>query len=136
MDEIFSLATREAKQCIDITGRVEEIVRKSGAARGLCHVMVMHATAAIVVNENADPNIGVDVIRALDRVIPDHDDWLHDRIDDNAHAHIKAAILGPSETVPVENGALKLGTWQAVMLLEFDGPRAERKVAVRILCDD
>ncbi len=132
MDEIFSLATREAKQCIDITGRVEEIVRKSGAARGLCHVMVMHATAAIVVNENADPNIGVDVIRALDRVIPDRNDWLHDRIDDNAHAHIKASILGPSELIPVQGGELLLGTWQGIMLIEFDGPQ-KRRVSVQLL---
>ena len=120
-------------RCLDITAQVEEIVRKSGVRSGLCHVMVLHATAAVAVNENADPNIGVDLIDALDRAIPDHAGWLHDRIDNNAHAHIKAAIVGPSETVPVENGALQLGTWQGLMLLDFDGPRRNRKVAVRVL---
>ncbi len=130
---IFTVHTHQAKECLDITAQVEEIVRKSGVRSGLCHVMVLHATAAVAVNENADPNIGVDLIDALDRAIPDHAGWLHDRIDNNAHAHIKAAIVGPSETVPVENGALQLGTWQGLMLLDFDGPRRNRKVAVRVL---
>ena len=88
--------------------------------------MVLHSTASVVVNENDDPNIGVDVISALGRVIPTRADWLHDRIDDNAHSHIKATILGPSETLPVENGDLVLGSWQRVILMEFDGPRTRR----------
>ena len=70
---------------------------------------------------------------ALDRAIPDHADWLHDRIDDNAHAHIKAAILGPSETIGVENGQLVLGTWQGLMLVELDGPRRARRISVQLL---
>ena len=135
MTELFAVDTSQPKQCIDITERVAEIVRKSGVASGLCHVMVLHATAAIAVNENDDPNIGVDLLRALDGAIPDHDGWLHDRVDNNAHAHIKAAIVGPSETLPIENGRLELGTWQGLMLLEFDGPRRQRRVAVRVLSD-
>lgn len=133
MAEGFTLATREPKQCLDITDRVRGIVRKSGVSRGLCHVMVLHATAAIAVNENDDPNIGVDLLRALDNAIPDHDGWLHDRIDNNAHAHIKAAIIGPSETIPIENAELQLGRWQGIMLIEFDGPRPQRRVSVQIL---
>ena len=135
MSEIFTLATHTRKACVDITDRVREIVRESAVESGLCHVMVLHATAAIAVNENDDPNIGVDVIRALDQAIPEHDGWLHDRVDNNAHAHIKAALVGPSETIPIENGDLQLGTWQGLMLLEFDGPRRERRVAVRVLRD-
>ena len=131
--ETFRISTEQSKQCLDVTDRVREIVRKSGVKSGLCHVMVLHATAAIAINENDDPNIGVDLIAALDRAIPDHAGWLHDRIDNNAQAHIKAAIIGPSETIPVENGELQLGTWQGLMLLEFDGPRRDRKIAVRIL---
>ncbi len=134
--ETFSVSSTQPKQCLDITGRVREIVRESGVKSGLCHVMVLHATAAVAINENDDPNIGVDLIDALDRAIPDHAGWLHDRIDNNAHAHIKAAIVGPSETIPVERGDLQLGTWQGLMLLEFDGPRRERKIAVRILPGD
>jgi secondary thiamine-phosphate synthase enzyme len=135
MTEVFTVATSEAKQCLDITARVREVVRKSGVASGLCHVMVLHATAAIAINENDDPNIGVDLLRALDQAIPDHDGWLHDRIDNNAHAHIKAAILGPSEVISIAEGELELGRWQGVMLLEFDGPRRQRRVSVRILRD-
>jgi secondary thiamine-phosphate synthase enzyme len=95
--------------------------------------MTLHATAAIVVNENDDPNIGVDLLSALDRAIPDHGGWLHDRVDNNAHAHIKAAILGPSETIAIEDGRLLLGTWQGIMMIELDGPRSRRRISVQIV---
>ncbi len=133
MAEVFTLNTSQAKEYIDITAQVRDIVRKSGVKTGLCHVTVLHATAALAVNENDDPNIGVDLITALDRVIPDHAGWLHDRIDNNAQAHIKAAILGPAEILPIQNGDLLLGTWQGIMLIELDGPRSKRRVAVTIL---
>jgi secondary thiamine-phosphate synthase enzyme len=133
MAEILTLATHQPKECIDLTRRVEEVVRKSGVARGLCQIYSLHATAAIIVNENADPNIGIDLLRGLDGAFPERNDWLHDRIDDNAQSHVLASILGPSETVPVEDGRLLLGTWQAIMLVELDGPRAERRVAVQVL---
>jgi secondary thiamine-phosphate synthase enzyme len=133
MAEVFTLNTSQAKECIDITAQVRNIVRKSGVKTGLCHVTVLHATAALAVNENDDPNIGVDLITALDRVIPDHAGWLHDRVDNNAQAHIKAAILGPAEILPIQNGDLLLGTWQGIMLVELDGPRSKRRVAVTIL---
>ena len=93
--------------------------------------MTLHSTAAIVVNEVADPNIGRDLIAALGRMVPTKNDWLHDRIDDNAHAHVKASLLGPSELIPIEDGELLLGTWQGIWLFEFDGPRT-RVVAVSI----
>jgi len=130
---IFEIDTRQKREAIDITERVREIVRRGGIEHGLCHVMVLHATAAIVVNENDDPNIGVDLVTALDRAIPEHSGWLHDRIDDNAQAHILASILGPSELVPVENGDLCLGRWQGLMLVELDGPRRARRVMVTLL---
>ena len=136
MSEIFAIRTERAKQTIDITDEVDRVLRAAGVDRGLCHVMVLGATAAIVVNENDDPNIGVDLVTALDRAVPDHDGWLHDRIDNNAHAHIKAAILGPSETLAVEGGRLVLGRWQGLMLVELDGPRSERRISVQILASD
>jgi secondary thiamine-phosphate synthase enzyme len=129
--EAFDVETRAAKECIDLTDRVREIVRRSGVEAGLCQVMVLHSTAAIVVNEFHDPNIGKDVLTALDRAVPDRAGWLHDRIDDNAHAHIKATILGPSELVPVAEGDLLLGTWQRILLVELDGPRRRR---VNVTC--
>lgn len=132
MSELFEVETTAAKACIDLTDRVRGIVKRSGVPAGLCHVMVLHSTAAVVVNEFDDPNIGKDLLVALDRAVPDHAGWLHDRIDDNAHAHIKAAVLGPSELVPVQDGDLVLGTWQRILLVELDGPRS-RKVSVALL---
>ena len=130
--EIFTVETREPEQSFDVTARVREIVERAGVAHGLCHVMVLHSTAAIVVNETADPNIGADVIRALGSLIPTRNDWLHDLKDDNAHAHVKASLLGPSELIPIVDGALLLGRWQAIWLFEFDGPRT-RQVAVHLV---
>jgi secondary thiamine-phosphate synthase enzyme len=132
MHETFRVETERAKQCIDVTTEVQAIVKRSGVAEGMCLVTVLHSTAAVVVNESDDPNIGVDIVTALDRAVPDHAGWRHDRIDDNAQAHIKAAVLGPSECVPIREGDLLLGTWQRLLLFEFDGPRS-RSVSVQIL---
>jgi len=130
--EIFSVDTERPEQAIDITSQVRDAVKRAGIASGLCHVMVLHSTAAVVVNETADPNIGADVIEALGRSVPRDGDWLHDRIDDNAHSHIKGSLLGPSELIPLRDGELVLGTWQGIWLFEFDGPRT-RKVSVHVL---
>jgi len=132
VDAILSVETRQPREAIDITDEVVNALRASGAEDGFCHVMVLHSTAAIALNESHDPNIGLDLIDALERVVPERAGWLHDRIDDNAHAHIKAAILGPSELIPLDHGKLLLGTWQRIMLVEFDGPRS-RRVSVRLL---
>ncbi len=132
MGATFTVKTLEAEQCLDITSQVESIVEESGVEVGFCHVMVLHTTAAVIVNENDDPNIGVDIINALGKMIPTRNKWLHDRIDDNAHSHIKASMLGPSELIAVADAELVLGRWQGIMLLEFDGPR-ERKVSVQLL---
>ena len=91
---------------------------------------VPHATAAVVINENDDQRIGLDLLDALDKLIP-AGGWRHDQVDSNGAAHLKAAILGPSEMIPVQNGRLALGTWQAIMLVELDGPR-DRKVIVTV----
>jgi secondary thiamine-phosphate synthase enzyme len=133
MGATFSVSTTEHKQCVEITESVRQIVRDTKVKSGLCHVMTLHATAAIVINENDDPCIGTDLLSALDRMIPDHAGWQHDRVDNNAQAHIKAAILGPSETIAIENGDLVLGTWQGIILVELDGPRSRRTVSVRVV---
>ena len=130
MNEIFTVSSQQAEQSIDITERVRDIAKRSGVRTGFCHVMALHTTAAIVVNETADPNIGRDVIAALGRIVPMKADWLHDLRDDNAHSHIKASLLGSSETIPLQDGELLLGTWQGIWFFEFDGPR-ERKISVR-----
>jgi len=130
--EIFTVDTVEPEQSLDITAPVEAIVSRAGLRDGFCQVMVLHSTAAVIVNENDDPNIGFDVIHALDRIVPTSNDWLHDRIDDNAHSHIKASLLGPSELIAIRDGRLLLGKWQGIILLEFDGPR-QRRVSVQFL---
>ena len=126
----LSIRTTAKREMIDLTARVAEVVAAAGVAEGLCSVYTAHATAAIVVNENDDPNVCVDVLDALDRLVP-AGVWRHDRVDGNAASHIQATILGPGETIPVHEGRLLLGTWQAVMLVELDGPR-QRRVVVTV----
>jgi secondary thiamine-phosphate synthase enzyme len=126
----LTIRTRKTQEMLDITSQVAEMVRRSGVANGLCLVYVPHATAAIVINENADPNVCQDILDALGRVVPEGV-WRHDRVDNNAAAHIKATILGPSQAVPVREGGLRLGPWQSVMLVELDGPR-DRTVIVDV----
>jgi secondary thiamine-phosphate synthase enzyme len=130
--ETFTIATNEPEQPFDITENVRDVVKRADLDRGTCHVMVLHTTCAIVVNETADPNIGRDVIRAVGELVPTRNDWLHDQRDDNAHSHIKASLLGSAKAIPIVDGELLLGTWQAIWMLEFDGPR-ERKVAVHLV---
>ncbi len=126
----FTIRTRARQEMVDITSRVADAVKPSGVKEGICLVYVPHATAAVVINENADPNVSQDILDALTDLVP-AGRWRHDRIDDNADAHIKAAILGPGQGVPVQEGRLVLGTWQRIMLVELDGPR-DRRVLVTI----
>ncbi len=132
METTFTLSTRSQEELIDMTYEVSDIVKNSGIKDGFCIVYIPHATAGIILNESADPNIKTDFLRALDKAIPLHDNYLHDRIDNNAAAHIKSAIIGASVTIPVKNGNLELGTWQAIMLCEFDGPKSSRRVIVQV----
>jgi len=124
------VSTSKKYEIVDLIPQIAEAVRAAHLNEGLCNVYVPHATAAIIINENDDQQIGMDLLDALDKFIPEGI-WRHDQIDSNGAAHLKAAILGPSETIPVQNGQLALGTWQAVMLVELDGPR-DRKVIVTV----
>ena len=133
MQEVISISTSKRQELIDITSKVEAVVKKSKVKEGLCTVFAMHATAAIIINENADPNICLDLIDSLNEIIP-KGKWRHDKLDGNADAHIKSSILGPSETIPIKNNQLQLGTWQAVMLADFDGPR-NREIIVQVIGD-
>ena len=134
MQEIITFSTSKKQELIDITDEVNSIVRKSKVKDGLCNIFAMHATAAIIINENADPNICLDIIDALDDMVKEGR-WRHDNIDGNASSHIKSAILGPSETIPIKNGQLQLGTWQSPMFVELDGPRSNRKIVVQVIGD-
>jgi secondary thiamine-phosphate synthase enzyme len=120
--------SRRKFEVLDVTPQVRDVVARSGLAEGICTVFVRHATAAIVINENADPGFRADLVTALDRLFPEGV-WEHDKVDDNGAAHLKAAFLGPSEAIPVRDGRLLLGTWQGIALVECDGPR-EREIVV------
>jgi len=129
--ETLTIRTAQRLELVDLTERVRQVVRNSGIRTGFCHIFVTGATAAILINENDDPQLLDDFLDALDRLIPEGR-WRHDRIDHNGAAHIKSAAVGPSELVPICNGDLALGTWQSIFLGEFDGPRASRQVLVTI----
>jgi len=130
MQSELHIRSRRKYEMFDITQQVADVVARASMTEAICSVYVTHATAAIVVNENDDPNVCTDVLDALDKLIPEGI-WRHDRVDNNAAAHIKAAILGPGETVPVRDGKLLLGTWQAIMLVELDGPK-DRRVVITV----
>jgi len=132
MHEIITLSTEKKQELIDITDSVNSIVDKSNVKEGLCNIFAMHATAAIIINENADPNICLDTLDALNKMIKEGV-WRHDSLDGNAASHIKSTILGPSETIPINNGELQLGTWQSISLVELDGPRNNRKIVITIV---
>jgi secondary thiamine-phosphate synthase enzyme len=128
MQHTLQFRTRQKYEVVDLTARVAAVVAKAGLTEGLCTVFVRHATAAIVINENADAGFRRDIVAALDKLFPEGV-WEHDKVDDNGAAHLKAAFLGPSESIPVQGGRLLLGTWQGIALVECDGPR-EREVVV------
>jgi secondary thiamine-phosphate synthase enzyme len=132
MQEEFIISTKKKQELIDITSNVNTIISKSKVKEGLCNVFTAHATAAIIINENYDPNICTDLLNALNSMVPSGI-WLHDKIDGNADAHIKSAILGPQETIPIKNGELQLGWWQSLMYTELDGPRSDRRIIVTIV---
>ena len=126
----FIIKTKKKEEILDITSQVKEIVKKNKQEKGICHIYVPHATAAVTINENYDENVCVDFLNFLDKLIP-QGKWLHDKVDNNGAAHLKATIIGPSQSIPITKSKLMLGTWQGIMFCEFDGPR-ERKVIVEI----
>lgn len=128
----LTFSTDRREDLIDITTEINAVISDSGMASGMCNIYVPHATSGVVVNENDDPNIIDDVLGVLRKLAP-RGTFLHDRIDGNGDAHVKSAIVGPSESIPYENGRLLLGTWQSVMLCEFDGPKHRRKVIVTLI---
>jgi len=128
----IEISTDRERALVDVTLEVQRLVRQSGVVEGICALYAHGATAALMIQENDDPNIGEDVVDCLDRLVP-KGVWRHDRVDGNGASHIQAGIVGPSETIPIRDGKLDLSTWQNVFFCEFDGPRRRRTVAVTIL---
>jgi secondary thiamine-phosphate synthase enzyme len=117
---------------IDITGKIAQVVADSGMAEGVCHIFCPHTTAGITINENADPHVAQDMLGVLDRRFPQRDGYLH--YEGNSAAHLKASLIGASETIIVSSGRLMLGTWQGIYFAEFDGPR-RRRVLIKVTPD-
>lgn len=124
MVDIININTTKRTQLIDITSQLSEAVRKSNIKDGVCMVYVPHTTAAVTINENADPNVREDIINIINHIVPWQYDYKH--LEGNSPAHIKATLIGPSVTIFIENTHLSLGTWQGVFFCEFDGPRSRR----------
>jgi secondary thiamine-phosphate synthase enzyme len=115
---------------VDITAQVERLVTQSGVQDGMCYLFVPHTTAGVTINENADPTVRSDILKTLEKIVPWNDDYDHS--EGNSAAHIKASIMGASQSIFVSRGKLDLGTWQGIFLAEFDGPRT-RKVWIRVI---
>lgn len=135
MRSTLTIATHQRECLVDITGRVEEAVAASGVRNGIVTVYVQGATAAVMIQENWDDSVQTDVVNFLRGIIP-KGVWLHDRQDGNGDAHLKAGLVGPSETIPVIDARLGLSTWQNIFVCEFDGPRAQRRIVCTVLNDD
>jgi len=132
MQESFSIPTDKTNGLYDITRQVAGIVKNSHVATGIVNVYVQGATAGIMIQENWDESVQNDVVTLFRKLIP-AGIWEHDAQDNNGDAHLKAGIVGPSETIPVINGKMGLSTWQNIFLCEFDGPRNKRTVVVTII---
>jgi len=128
----LNVPTRQRMEFIDITGRIRETIRENGWSSGLLTVYCPHTTAAITINENADPSVQADIVNTLAKLVPDRGAYRH--MEGNSDAHIKASLVGPSEQVIVHAGELVLGTWQGIFFCEFDGPR-QRRVHVHFRAD-
>ncbi len=132
MHHPIRFSTQRQQELIDITEQVRAVVRESGIKNGLINVYAQGATAAIMIQENWDESVPLDVVNLLRKLIPPGV-WLHDQQDGNGDAHLKAGLVGPSETIPILDGQLGLSTWQGIFFCEFDGPRSTRTVICTVL---
>lgn len=126
----INVRTRSRTEFVDITAQVQEAVKESGLREGLCVIYVPHTTAAVTINEGADPSVQRDILSTLSRLVPYEARYAH--TEGNADAHVKSTLVGASQMVPVEGGKLALGTWQSIFFCEFDGPR-HRRVLLKLL---
>lgn len=130
MPSQFSINTRSSTEMINITTQVQNELGKAEIKNGICTVFVPHTTAGITINEGADPDVADDMIMEINKIVPLQDGYKH--AEGNSAAHLKTSFFGSSVQIPVENGRLSLGTWQAIFICEFDGPR-NRRVVVQVL---
>ena len=131
MQFVIKIKTNRHNQLVDITSQVEELVHKSNVLTGMVQVYVQGATAGIMIQENWNESVQNDVVTLFQKIIPSGV-WEHDAQDNNGDSHLKAGIVGPSETIPIIKGKMGLSTWQNIFLCEFDGPRDERSIVVTL----
>ena len=134
MRETIILKSTKREELIDITEAARGILERSAIQNGIMHVYAQGATAAMMVQENWDDSVPLDVVNLLRQLIP-HGVWLHDAQDGNGDSHLKAGLVGPSETIPIIDGRLGLSQWQNIFFCEFDGPRPERRVICTLIRD-
>ncbi|MGQ9621527.1 MAG: secondary thiamine-phosphate synthase enzyme YjbQ [Bacteroidales bacterium] len=132
MQKIITLSTHSRNGLYDITEQVKNIVKESGIRNGIVSVYARGSTCAIMIQENWDESVQNDVVTLLGKLIP-KGVWEHDRQDSNGDAHLKAGIVGPSETIPVVDGCPGLSTWQNIFFCEFDGPRSRREIMITVI---
>jgi secondary thiamine-phosphate synthase enzyme len=130
MMHTFQVRTSAQTELIDITRSVQEAVKETGVEDGICIIFIPHTTAAVTINENADPSVVQDIIMESNKIVPSKDQYRH--MEGNSPSHIKASLVGCSQIAFVESGKLVLGTWQGIFFCEFDGPR-DRKVHVKVV---
>ena len=130
----IEIKTTRREELIDITEQIKTVVKAEGIKNGLVNVYAQGATGAIMIQENWDESVQTDVVNFLRKVIP-KGVWLHDQQDGNGDSHLKAGLVGPSESIPVINGELGLSTWQNIFFCEFDGPRTNRKIICTCLSE-
>ena len=126
----LEIKTKSAAELVDITAIVQRTVKEKGIQSGVCHVFVPHTTAGLTLNENWDPSVRGDMLRELDKIVPWHDNYRH--AEGNSAAHIKASLMGSSQTILVEDGRLVLGTWQGIFLFEHRRRAGTRSVLVHV----
>ena len=127
----MDIQTTIQTELIDITDRVRAVVKETGIKDGICVISTRHSTGSIMINEN-ERGLRNDILDMLEKLVPENDRYTHNQIDNNAHAHLRAVLLGMSETVPVEDGHMILGTWQSIFFVELDGPR-KRSINIKIV---
>lgn len=129
--ERIQIQTKGNSEVMDITGEVKGIVKEKGVDSGICMIFTRHTTTGITINEN-ESGLKRDILTFLNELIPKGEGYAHDRVDNNAHSHLRSVVLGSSVTIPVEGGDLALGTWQSILFIECDGPR-KREACVKVI---
>lgn len=130
MLKILDVKTSSREEFIDITVKIRHVISESGISGGICTLYVPHTTAAVTINEGADPSVKRDMLVYLNKLVPERGDYRH--MEGNSDAHIKTSLIGSSETVIIENGKPLLGTWQSIYFCEFDGPR-NRQIQIKVM---